>query len=124
MLGTGEIAALLMDISGGKEISRTGELTRAPPAQCHFQGWNKLAFVFAEVDFVMRCADLHEDDGGIDRDEIKPAILVWNALRQQQDAASARYGKENKGFEGRIDTAEIEDLLQLHKRIQHNVILR
>ena len=60
----------------------------------------------------MRCADLHEDDGGIDRDEIKPAILVWNALRQQQDAVSDRYNKDNKGFEGPIEIADIEDLLQ------------
>lgn len=43
------VAGLLIDISGGGQISQT------------------------EVEFVMRCADLHEADGGIDRDEIKPA---------------------------------------------------
>jgi regulator of replication initiation timing len=49
LLNRDAVASLLIDISGTGEISQT------------------------EVDFVMRCADLHEADGGIDRDEIKPA---------------------------------------------------
>lgn len=49
LLKRDSVASLLIDLSGTGEISQT------------------------EVDFVMRCADLHETDGGIDRDEIKPA---------------------------------------------------
>ena len=83
LLNKQQIASLLVDISGGAEISGT------------------------EVEFVMRCADLHDDDGGIDRDEIKPAILVWNALRRQQDAVSQRFSK----FQGPIEVPQVESLL-------------
>ena len=51
------LANLLVDVSGGGHISQT------------------------EVDFVMRCADLQESDGGIDRDEIKPASELHPAAR-------------------------------------------
>ena len=115
LLSRDAVASLLVDISGGGEISQT------------------------EVEFVMRCADLHESDGGIDRDEIKPAsefastfltvpvpgfhpqpelirasffaVLVWNALRRQQEAVSNRYSKEHKGFLGPIDMQDAENLL-------------
>ena len=40
------------------------------------------------------------------------AVLVWNALRRQQDAVSNRFAKQNKGFEGPIDMQDAEALLR------------
>ena len=60
-----ELGALLKDLNAGRPVHAS------------------------EVQFVLRCADV-SGEGHIDRDSLRPALVVWTALRDDEQTIEAR----------------------------------
>ena len=87
-LGPDQVASLLSDMNGGRPVTQT------------------------ELDFVLRCADAgHMEDGSLNRDELKPAVMVWAALRNDQDAVAARFAALLQADSANPGALEVEKLL-------------
>ena len=91
ILHPSQLQALLTDMNGGEAVSATEVICKQP--RCNICCWCHEGAIFRtkscvwQVDLVLRCAET----GVIDRDSLRPGLVLWNLLRSQQEAATARH---------------------------------